>query len=54
MKFHCRLQARQYEERLKEIRNERMAEAKQIERLFAALVRKTDTLKPKELAERVA
>ena len=54
MKFHNRLENRQYEERVKEIRMERIAEAKQIERLFATLVKKTDIFKPKELTERVA
>jgi hypothetical protein len=32
MKLHRRLKIRHYEERLKEIRNERLSEAKQIER----------------------
>ncbi|MGC2371102.1 MAG: hypothetical protein WA474_18680 [Candidatus Sulfotelmatobacter sp.] len=54
MKFHDKLEVRNYEQRLKENRNERVAEAKQIERLISALVKKAASRESNGLAERVA
>jgi hypothetical protein len=54
MKIHTRVKIRQYEEQVKEIRNERTSEAKRIERLVSALVKQTASRKPNGSAREVA
>jgi hypothetical protein len=50
MKIHFRVKIAQHEERVEEIRSERMSEAKHIERLISVLVQKTTSRKSNGLA----
>jgi hypothetical protein len=50
----CPMKPQNYEQRLQEIRKERSAETKQVERLSAILVKKASAAKVKNLFEKVA
>ena len=54
MKLRDRLELQRYERKLQEIRWERKAETKQVERLSALLVKKANSAKDKRLPGRVA
>jgi hypothetical protein len=54
MKLRDRRESKHYEQRLQEIRKERNAETKQVERLSALLVKKASSAKAKGLTDRVA
>ena len=54
MKLRGRLEPQNYEQRLQEIRKERKAEKKQVERLSAILVKKASSAKIKGSTDRAA
>jgi hypothetical protein len=54
MKLRDRLEPHNYEQRLQHFRRERAAETKQVERLFAILVKKASSTIAKRLPGRVA
>jgi hypothetical protein len=54
MKLHDRFETRSYEQRSKEIRKERQAEMKQVERLSAKLAKRAASAKATELTDRAA
>ncbi|MGA2923588.1 MAG: hypothetical protein ABSE28_20990 [Candidatus Sulfotelmatobacter sp.] len=54
MRLNERLEPQRYEQRLQEIRKERKAETKQVERLSAILAKKSTSAKVAGLPERVA
>jgi hypothetical protein len=54
MRLHDRLEPHNYEQRLQQLRRERTAETKQVERLFAILVKKASSATAKRLPGRVA
>ncbi len=54
IKLRGRLELQHYEQRLQEIRKERRAETKQVERLSSILVKKASSAEVKKLPRRVA
>ena len=54
MRLNERLEPQRYEQRLQEIRWERKAETKQVERLSAILVKKASSAKDKGIPDRAA
>jgi hypothetical protein len=54
MKLRGRLEPQNYEQRLQEIRKERKAEKKQVERLSAILVKKAKSATAERIPHRVA
>ncbi len=54
MRLNERLEPQNCEQRLQELRKERKAEKKQVERLSAVLAKKSDSAKVAGLPERVA
>jgi hypothetical protein len=54
MKLRERLEPQNYEQRLQAVRKERSAETKQVERLFAVLVKKANFAKAKGIPNRAA